>query len=181
MVNKRGFTLIELLVVIAIIGILASIVLVSLNSARAKGRDAKRVSEIRQIKYALELYYNFNNTYPACIYALAGCGSTLQGSQFMSMPPKDPSGANYNYVAFGSGANCSSYHLGASIENKQSYTPLVSDSDKAAVATGLCASGTGVADFSGLSNAAGGTPCTTTAGTAQPAANATESCYDLVP
>ncbi len=63
--NRKGFTLIELLVVIAIIGILASIVLVSLNSARAKARDAKRQADLKQVAVALELYYNTNNAYPA--------------------------------------------------------------------------------------------------------------------
>ncbi len=62
--TQQGFTLIELLVVIAIIGLLASVVLLSLNSARAKSRDAKRMSDVRQIASALELYYNDNNSYP---------------------------------------------------------------------------------------------------------------------
>lgn len=54
--KKRGFTLIELLVVIAIIGLLASVVMVALTSSRAKARDASRVSNLRSLQTALELY-----------------------------------------------------------------------------------------------------------------------------
>ncbi len=50
--------------VVAIIGLLASIVLVSVNTARKKARDARRLSELRQIQTALEMYYNDNGTYP---------------------------------------------------------------------------------------------------------------------
>ncbi len=56
--KSRGFTLIELLVVIAIIGLLSSIVLVSVGPARAKARDAKRQSDIRQINLAMEMCYD---------------------------------------------------------------------------------------------------------------------------
>ncbi len=63
--KNKGFTLIELLVVIAIIGLLASIVLVSLNSARAKARDVRRVADLKQVQTALEMYYDTNGSYPA--------------------------------------------------------------------------------------------------------------------
>ncbi|MCX6703786.1 MAG: type II secretion system protein [Candidatus Zambryskibacteria bacterium] len=55
---KKGFTLIELLVVIAIIGMLSSVVLGSLNQARAKARDAKRKQDIGQIQRAAIMYFD---------------------------------------------------------------------------------------------------------------------------
>ena len=61
---KKGFTLIELLMVIAIIGILSSVVLASINSTRAKARDANRISDMKQIQIALELYRETNGSYP---------------------------------------------------------------------------------------------------------------------
>ena len=69
---NRGFTLIELLVVVAIIGLLSSIVMASLNSARMKARDAKRLSDMHQMQIALDLYYNTFGSYPNSDNA--GCG-----------------------------------------------------------------------------------------------------------
>lgn len=63
---SRGFTLIELLVVVAIIGMLASIILASLDSARKKGRDARRAADLNQVRNALALYASDNNgNYPS--------------------------------------------------------------------------------------------------------------------
>lgn len=63
-IKNKGFTLIELLVVIAIIGVLSSIVMASLNTARTKSREAKRMADFKQLQVALEFYFNDNRAYP---------------------------------------------------------------------------------------------------------------------
>lgn len=125
-IKQRGFTLIELLVVIAIIGILSSVVLASLNTARAKSRDARRVADIKQLQTALELYYDANSSnYPVNLDALTT-------GNFMPAIPKDPTtNAYYAYTALGSGTTCSTYHLRATLENTTN-SALSNDSDAAA-------------------------------------------------
>jgi prepilin-type N-terminal cleavage/methylation domain-containing protein len=63
--KKKGFTLIELLVVISIIGLLSSIVLSTLSTARNKARDASNISTFVQYTNAIELYYSENGKYPS--------------------------------------------------------------------------------------------------------------------
>jgi prepilin-type N-terminal cleavage/methylation domain-containing protein len=122
--GSKAFTLIELLVVIAIIGILASIVLVSLSGAESKGRDAKRISDIRTIQLALEEFYNDHNYYPDNYTDMV---ADLVPSYIPTMP-LDPYNNSTHYAYYGwdlsNTPNCSSnpaivvgFHLGAALEN----------------------------------------------------------------
>lgn len=87
----RGFTLIELLVVIAIIGMLSSVVLASLNTARAKSKDARRIADMKQISIALELYFDSNRAYPSTSGAwrsqCAGWGSYTANNVIPGLTP----------------------------------------------------------------------------------------------
>lgn len=110
-----GFTLIELLVVIAIIGLLSTLAVVALNSARQKARDARRIADTKAVKQALELFFDDCNEYP--ISAVAGdaiesktisnspnCTTaipslTAAGTVYMNPVPSNPSpnGSVYTY------------------------------------------------------------------------------------
>ncbi|MEX2514682.1 MAG: prepilin-type N-terminal cleavage/methylation domain-containing protein [Candidatus Paceibacterota bacterium] len=85
--ENRGFTLIELLVVIAIIGILSSVVLASLNTARADARDSQRQQAMTQLRTAVELCANATGNYTNCgdPAASPGLGDYIQDE------PVDPS------------------------------------------------------------------------------------------
>ena len=123
--NKKGFTLIELLVVIAIIGLLSTLAVVALGSARTKARDSKRLADLKQMQTALELYYTDNNAYPPAASPLAigttpyaclnSTGFTTAGcaSPYMGQVPLDPKSGNYTYSLVSS-----SYSITATLEGQ---------------------------------------------------------------
>ena len=119
MKKQKGFTLIELLVVIAVIGLLAAIVLVSLNNARTKARDMKRLADMRQIILALALYHDENDgNYPqenssngSWEHSYEDGGDfidALKDDGYMSVVPVDPingGGKHYSYYVYSPGSD----------------------------------------------------------------------------
>jgi type II secretion system protein G len=103
LMNRRGFTIIELLVVIAIIGILASVILVSLGGTQEKARDARRLEDVKEVQKALALYTIDNGIYPISVSTTTLTGSdsistTLISGGHMPAIPRDPSTPVYEYT-----------------------------------------------------------------------------------
>lgn len=93
--SRGGFTLIELLVVVSIIGLLASAVMVSLNNARVKARDARRLADAHQLITGIELAAERLNHYPntSCAWCISTGGDNWISEMYgyeMSRLPKDP-------------------------------------------------------------------------------------------
>jgi prepilin-type N-terminal cleavage/methylation domain-containing protein len=87
--KKSGFTLIELMVVISVIGLLSSIILGNLNRARQKARDTKRLSDVTEMRLALELYsQDHGGLYPHNTHVVGGVAT------------------NYDYVWVASNPSC---------------------------------------------------------------------------
>lgn len=114
--HKKGFTLIELLIVVAILGLLASIVLVGLGGARARARDARRISDLREIQNALELYYSAKGVYPASGWDTMK-NAILGESLGINKIPNDPNSPStiYEYAA---NSGSTHYVLSATLEQK---------------------------------------------------------------
>ena len=132
--NFSSFTLVEMLVVVAVVGILASALLVSLGGSRAKARDARRISDLREVQNALELYYDREEKYPK----ISNPGSessweelktALKNAGITSSIPDDPiNEGEYFYVYANCGTNNNQeYILRARLE-KYSFV-LSSDLD----------------------------------------------------
>ena len=117
-IEQRGFTLIELLVVVAIIGILSTIVLVSLNEARMKARDVRRLADLRQVALALEMYYDDNTDigFPGSSGSnqWSAMESAVESGGYISSVPSDPGINSYEYWV---SSNKQEYVLKAVLEN----------------------------------------------------------------
>lgn len=113
MLRARGFTLVELLVSIAIIGLLSSIVLASLSTARDKALDAQRMANTRTLKNALQMYANDHNgmfppdpVVPESVSAL-----TAALSSYIPRVPDDPHPTTTGWKYASCNSSCSAYAL----------------------------------------------------------------------
>ena len=161
-------------IILSIVVLIGAVYVFQKNGMR--DRDRQRVSDLRNIAYALNLYQKKFGQYPTCITPAEHCVTNLQSSGFTDLNFLDPkTHILYSYAALGKDSQCTAYHLGASLENKKSAALLTGDDQQAGhICTGSAP------DFSGLSYAPGGHQCDTSIGVPQPTDDKYgETCYDL--
>jgi len=116
--NKKGFTLVELLVVIAIIGLLSTLAVVSLNSARSKAKDAKRISDIKAIQTAEEMYLSESASNPIATMTDSDLAKYINGGY-----PIPVDYTNYKYYICASSTS-GNYLIAAKLENPAVTYPV---------------------------------------------------------
>jgi prepilin-type N-terminal cleavage/methylation domain-containing protein len=131
--GERGFTLIELMVVIAIIGMLSSIVLSSLASARNKANDAAIKQQMRSIVNAAASYYGTNGTYGVAVTA-ATCPTTGTSMFFTDLGIRNAIASGMNYAGTGATTRCATdgVNYAVSIQLRSSSNHWCVDSQSAA-------------------------------------------------
>lgn len=135
-VQRRAFTLIEILVVTTIIGLLAGVVAVSYTSVTRSSRDARRKSDLEQIRSALEQYRSNNGTYPAVSVDCSSSGGITDASgTYLSKLPLDLKCPAYSYY---SAITPSDYTLGAYLEGSSSTCTAGSFSCGAGITCNYC-------------------------------------------
>lgn len=129
----NGFTLIELLIVIAIIAVLTVLGFTNYITSQKRGRDARRMQDLEQVKAALEMYRVDNPTYPNPAAANAAAKfdamNTVLNPNYIKTTFKDPSRGTYSYQYESDGLT---YKLCAFLEKT---TPLPSTCGIAGLST----------------------------------------------
>ena len=134
--GQRGFTLVELLVVIAIIGILATLVLLQLGTARARARDTQRITTISQVQSALETYAEeHNGKYPQVATTTAELQTTLK-DYLRGTSPLAPLGVIATEWGYALKDADNQYHLWVELELLATALGNDSDSDSSTGFTG---------------------------------------------
>jgi len=147
MYTRRGFTLIELLVVIAIIGVLSSVVLASLNTARTKARDAAVKTGVRQFATLMQLEYSDTGSYAALQgygwdYTAANCNDSFSGNYAV----------NARQICANIVENAGAMYVGTNINNSTMFSIFAPLPGSAAQGYYYCIGSSGAVSVNGTGN-----------------------------
>ncbi len=110
---NKAFTLIEILIVIAIIGLLATVVIASMQNAKLRAQDTRRIEDISSIKKALEVYMVEHSRFPDSLQDL-----TVGVQPVLSSIPKDPSGDPARVYEYATSSDATDFVLKAKLSTK---------------------------------------------------------------